>query len=60
MSIIPVKLFKNTAVVTYSFETKYKQKQKLHHETDTDIMVFECLNDTWGLVWRGMSNLENI
>jgi len=54
-----VQLYTNTAIVTYDFEMKYKQNQKLHHETGTDIMVFESLNNLWLLVWRGMSNLRN-
>lgn len=55
-----VTLFVNTAVVTYDFEIKYKQNNKTYHETGTDIVVFERYQDSWKVVWRGVSNLKNI
>ncbi len=55
-----VGIFSNTAIVTYDFEMKYEQNNKTYHETGTDIMVFERHQDTWKVIWRGLSNLKNL
>jgi hypothetical protein len=55
-----VGIFANTAVVTYDFEMKCEQNNKTCHETGTDIMVFDRNQDSWKVVWRGLSNLKNV
>jgi hypothetical protein len=54
-----VHVFNNTAIVTYDFEMKYEQKNKLYHETGTDIMIFNK-QISWKAVWRSLSNLKTL
>jgi hypothetical protein len=55
-----VQIFEKTAIVTYHFEMKYEQKGKTFHETGTDILVFEKDESSWKVIWRALSNLQNI
>ncbi len=49
-----------TAIVNYDFEMKYEQNGKLNHETGTDVMVFCKDLGHWKVVWRFVTNLQNI
>jgi len=55
-----VHIFDNTAIVTYEFEMKYEQKDKVYHETGTDIMVFNKQENSWKAVWRSLADLKSI
>ncbi len=55
-----VQIFKETVIVTYDFEIKYEQNNKTYHEAGTDILVFGKEQQSWKIVWRGMSNLKNV
>lgn len=55
-----VHLFENTAIVTYDFEMKYEQKNKMFNEAGTDIVVFNRYQNNWKAIWRGLTNSRNI
>ncbi|MBD0331587.1 MAG: nuclear transport factor 2 family protein [Chitinophagaceae bacterium] len=55
-----VHVFDNTAIITYDFEMKYEQKDKVYHETGTDIMIFNKQQNSWKVVWRSLANLKNL
>ena len=55
-----VHIFDNTAIVTYEFEMKYEQKDKVYHETGTDIMIFNKQENSWKAVWRSLADLKSI
>ena len=54
-----VHIFGSTAIVSYYFEMKYEQKDKVYHETGTDIMVFNKYANSWKAVWRSLANLKS-
>lgn len=55
-----VQVFDNTAIVTYDFEMKYEQKNKVYHETGTDIMIFNKQQNSWKAVWRSLTNIKSL
>ena len=55
-----VHVFDNTAIVTYDFEMKYEQKNKVYHETGTDILIFNKQQDSWKAVWRSLANINSL
>jgi hypothetical protein len=55
-----VHIFDNTAIVTYEFEMKYEQKDKVYHETGTDIMIFNKQENSWKAVWRSLANIKSV
>lgn len=55
-----VQVFEKTAIVAYDFEMKYEQKGKIYHEKGTDILAFEKDGQSWKVIWRALSNLNNI
>jgi len=54
-----VELFDSTGIIAYDFEMKYEQNDKVHHEIGTDILVFQKTENSWKVIWRGLSNLKN-
>ncbi len=54
-----VEMFASTGIIAYDFEMKYKQNDKVHHEIGTDILVFQKTENSWKVIWRGLSNLKN-
>lgn len=55
-----VHVFDNTAIVIYDFEMKYEQKNKVYHETGTDIMIFGKQQNSWKAVWRSLANIKSL
>ena len=55
-----VHVFNNTAIVTYNFEMKYEQQNKVYHETGTDIMIFNKHQNSWKAVWRSLANIKSL